>query len=331
VHAGVVAEAGNHAALEELLSRWGLEPSAWQALARGTVKASWLNADKGLLLQLYPPAVPTWAVEQELAWTTALASAGVPEIPKVIPSNNDRLVEAASDGRSAVLRCFIEGTQLNWTDETCQAMASVLAAVHSGSVRLGLRGEGWFPPLRCLDWESNLWWDVSCLADLESNYPQITELRRQLDEVPKLFQRLEGLPTCLVHNDFHRGNLVASGSRIVGVLDWDWATFDWRILDVASGMRSWISLPRYGGPEPAVRFVDQYAERVGDFTAEERRLLPEVLWLRSLWRVLFDLGRASEGQQDPDELAVAFEARGRLLAILAELREALCGYCSGDS
>jgi Ser/Thr protein kinase RdoA (MazF antagonist) len=319
-----VAKQGIQSAPEELLNRWGLESAAWQPVTSGAVKTSWLNADQGLLLHLYPAAVPTWAVEQELAWTTALGSAAVPEIPKAVPSSNGRLVEAASDGRSAVLRHFIEGTEPSRTDDICQAMAALLAAVHSGSVWLGLHGGGWFPPLRFLDWEANPWWDISGLVELESNYPQVTEMRRQLEEVPRILQRLDGLPKCLVHNDFHRGNLIARGSRIVGVVDWDWAAIDWRLLDVASGLRSWISLPLYSGLGQAGHFVDQYAERVGDFASEERRLLPEVLWLRSLWTALFDLGRASRGELATAAAAARFELRGRLLAVLPELAESLC-------
>ena len=142
-------------------------------------------------------------------------------------------------------------------------------------------------------------------------------------QVPKLFDRLGGLPECLIHNDFHRGNLIARGSEIVGVVDWDWATIDWRILDVAAGMRSWMLRPGLVGFAAAVGFVDRYSRSVGDFSPAERHYLPDVLWLRSLWTVFYDLGRAVDGGLDAESLQYRLDNHQQLQEVLPGLWAAL--------
>lgn len=202
-------------------------------------------------------------------------------------------------------------------------MAALLGRAHTEARRLGLGGEGSFPALVELDWSSNPWWDLAAVNDQLGADRSVGAILAELDALPDLLDRLDGLPRCLVHNDFHRGNLIAKGSAIVGVVDWDWAVVDWRVIDVAAGMRSWMLRPGMAGPQAAVDFVQRYEQVAGRLSCAERHALPDVAYLRSLWTCLYDLGRAVAGRLDGAGLVYRFDAHHQLRSALPSLSCAL--------
>jgi len=202
-------------------------------------------------------------------------------------------------------------------------MAELLGRIHAEAFRLRLGGQAWFPPLRRFDWSSNPWWDLGVINDQMGADPTVQAILAELDALPKLLVSLDGLPECLIHNDFHRGNLIANDKTIVGVVDWDWATIDWRALDVAAGMRCWMLHPDTPGLEAAVDFVDRYEHDAGRLSRAERHALPDILYLRSLWTCLYDLGRAVDCRLDGSGLVYRFDVHNQLRSALPLLSHSL--------
>lgn len=240
-----------------------------------------------------------------------------------MPSLRGDYVVTAADGRAAVLTQAIQGHSPGETEATRSSMADLLSRIHVEAAKLGLHGNGWTSSLRLFDWSFNPWWDLDAVVHQDAYYPQTVLVRQQLELVPSILEGMAGLPECLGHNDFHRGNLIAQGERIVDVVDWDWATVDWRVIDVAAGMGAWMFRSESDDYSAAVDFVERYGRSVDNFTETELRALRDILFLRSLWTVFYDLGRSAAGRLDSDAVRYRFEAHRRIELATQGLRKAL--------
>lgn len=115
------------------------------------------------------------------------------------------------------------------------------------------------------------------------------ELRRMSEALPENAYRR--LPHCIVHGDFHPGNVLFQGDEVSAMLDFDWANRQSRLVDVRDGLYFFA----YRRPEnleaddiwsltqPAARdadsvrvFLEEYS-RTAPLTAAERQALPLLL------------------------------------------------------
>jgi homoserine kinase type II len=107
------------------------------------------------------------------------------------------------------------------------------------------------------------------------------------------------LPPLVIHGDYYADNLLFNGDRIIGVVDYDKARWQPRVVELAEALIYFAS-PRpgqlkhlvYPGAlqwEPCERFLDAYASVV-TVTADEAQALPDYIhciWLQvSLQRLL---------------------------------------------
>ena len=180
----------------------------------------------------------------------ALHRAGVP-VPRII----DMADEPVIDGRPFVLMEAVAGERIERVREAVPAAeiaasaVGVLTRIHA--VPLEGTGIGDEEP-RGLAQEVSRWtWLLDrAPRELTGQAPDLA--RRLLDELPP-----ERPPT-LVHADFHYGNLLFQGSRVVAVLDWEIAHVGQPLIDlgclllVSAAARSAdpevvISVPGAGG------------------------------------------------------------------------------------
>ena len=162
------------------------------------------------------------------------------------------------------------------------------------------------PRARDLDWHLELLERVERVAGIDSEVRDaVSEVRREL---PRLESSLAAvtLPRNVIHGDYGPYNLLVRDGAPVLIVDYELARFDWRIVDLATG------LPRFGiggsrGPQRAMdAFLEGYGSRAA-VSASELGAIPRVLAFLSLRRCAVCLARVSDGGP-----AMQAEAMGKL-------------------
>ena len=106
------------------------------------------------------------------------------------------------------------------------------------------------------------------------------------------------LPEQQIHADCHFDNVLVSsdGAAVAAVLDFEFSSRDWRVMDLAVGLSKYVGQP---GVEPAFEdWVRGYAEGGGRLTADEAALVPDLIVVRVLSNVVYFVGRALFGEDD---------------------------------
>lgn len=148
-----------------------------------------------------------------------------------------------------------------------QAMSRLHLKAASGWPRLNLYGRSPFPDLVA----------AYSAADPEGAAGMIRHhgwAQRVLGQPPT------DLPTQIVHGDMHTGNLLWENGRLSGVLDFDFARFDWRAVDVA------IALHFLPNPNAKAAFLRGY-ELTQPLLPGEHQVLPALQRARELERTAF--------------------------------------------
>jgi Ser/Thr protein kinase RdoA (MazF antagonist) len=201
---------------------------------------------------------------------------------------------------------FVDGQELRSRErEFRHALPTLLARLHR-------RAQAWpvpeqrpnVPSLLERDWDRNDWWDWSLVEKTPPLLRAFRELREWVEDARDLL-------VVAIHGDFHPGNLLVRGGRIVAVVDWQYARRDWPAFELAS--MAWdLSWHEESGVDPVVR-----DEAIRDYLDAGGPAEPEVVMpmarLEALVSVLFSLTRAARGLSwNPDYTA-------QLLAMLDEL------------
>jgi Ser/Thr protein kinase RdoA (MazF antagonist) len=219
-------------------------------------------------------------IEWEHAVVTALA-AEVPEIPPPVPALDGKTW--FRHGELAVwLLPFVDGVPADRKDEGHRIEAArLLARLHAA--RLGVPPRPDVPPLRELVWPHRP--TPEPLRDLAS---EIDEARAWGIEI------VAGLRNCplvtgVIHGDFFRGNVLVVDDRAVGLVDWEEATVDWQIYDLANAVWEFSKLKderddydRAAGD----RFVAAYREAGGTVPPDEDDLLVPLIRVRRIMEVV---------------------------------------------
>jgi homoserine kinase type II len=64
----------------------------------------------------------------------------------------------------------------------------------------------------------------------------VHQLETHAEELTALFAEHEALPYVVIHGDFHAGNLLFEGDRIIGVIDYDKACWQPRVVELAEAL-----------------------------------------------------------------------------------------------
>ena len=129
---------------------------------------------------------------------------------------------------------------------------------------------------------------------------EIEDMERKIDSLVKL-----KLPFGLIHGDLHYDNVLVKDGRVTGLLDFEFASNDWRAMELA------ICLSKYAGEKDAqgnsiampffTEFIDGFAE-MGQLTDPEIEAIPDLINLRILSNVVYFVGRALGGEDDISSL-----------------------------
>jgi Ser/Thr protein kinase RdoA (MazF antagonist) len=129
---------------------------------------------------------------------------------------------------------------------------------------------------------------------------EIKEMEAKIDELKAL-----NLPFCLIHGDLHYDNVLVKDGRVTGLLDFEFASNDWRGMELA------ICLSKYAGEKDAAGnsvampyfedFIDGFAVS-GELSDPEIEAIPDLINLRILSNVVYFVGRAIAGEDDISSL-----------------------------
>lgn len=148
-------------------------------------------------------------------------------------------------------------------------------------------------------------WDVHHAVTRENfmdtlqNHPGFDNIRdvalRMMHETLQIVDQCESptyqsLPCQLIHGDLHYDNVLVQDEEVTALLDFEFASYDWRALELA------ICLSKYAGEEPDAMiyfddFIDGYA-KTGILTLPEAKAIPTLINLRILSNVAYFVGRA---------------------------------------
>jgi len=115
-----------------------------------------------------------------------------------------------------------------------------------------------------------------------------------------------GLPEQVINADLHTDNVLVAddgtgGVAVTGVLDFEFAARDWRVMECVVGLSKYAGL---GDPlPPMAAYVAGYAAAGGRLTRREVALVPRLIVSRVCNNVVYFMGRAVAGEDSIEPLA----------------------------
>jgi homoserine kinase type II len=136
---------------------------------------------------------------------------------------------------------------------------------------------------------------------------------RMLEETLRITERCETgyqeLPVQLIHGDLHYDNVLVKDAKVTALLDFEFAAYDWRAMELA------IGLSKYAGEEPdAMPYFDDYIDgyaTTGRLTREEAQAIPDLINLRILSNIVYFVGRHIAGEDDIASITTRIENYAR--------------------
>jgi homoserine kinase type II len=326
-----------------ILRHWGITVSA-EAVApgSGTANASAIVTLPGRRLMLRrrnPRYAHTDWVRFDHALLAHLAAEGLP-VPHGVPGPaGDAWLE---EGQQIYeLFDFIEGDQHREGDPgELAAAGATLARLHTAAAQFRPPVEKPWP--RFHDPKDLPGWIEPLIPQASGDQREV--MQRALNTAHALVKWLpddlyRALPQTVVQGDYHPANLKFRAGRVVGVFDWDWASRQPRMVDVADGLLFFCGVRRAPlitgdiwsltgaftiSEQRAQHFLGGYRS-ASDLSADELQALPNLM--RARW--LYCRVDAARRKVEPDR-AVEFITRDLLLPLDGmDLIEAKLGGASG--
>jgi homoserine kinase type II len=297
--------------MEEVLARvlrhYALgQPRAAQKIERGFVDENWIvDTDKGrcFVKRHHPIRSQPSVIRAQHALVQRLRRAGFPA-PHILTTENDSTFLLLG-GRLYEVQDYIQGEPYaSEQPQHLEAAAETLGRYHTlveGFAPRPLRGR---KPLYCPDsldaMLSRMWegWQIeqdTVLIEIGR------EMKARAAMMAALFARHGALPQLIIHGDYWAGNLLLWGGRVVGVVDYDKASWQPRVAELAEaliyfassrpGHLEYVAYPGFLRWEPLARFLQAYT-RSADLVEAEIEALPT--YVSYIW-FLVSLKRLLEG------------------------------------
>jgi Ser/Thr protein kinase RdoA (MazF antagonist) len=306
-----------------VVSAWHIGPvRSVERMRLGANNDSWRvdTADGAFILRVYRNATARENIEfehqllSELAGTSKLSFA----VPLPIATTDGEIVVDIGDC-PATLTHFISGRHPRRGDvHETQLAGTALAELHSIMSALRLARRSGLPGYGDLRRVHPAIRDPFDLEELFAFEGERLEWYRRLVEVsesvyPHLY---DTLPTQIIHSDFVPANVLLDDDRVSGVLDFEFASSDLRVMDFAVGLeyfclRDWPD----ANWELLDGFADGYLARV-QLTRGEIEALPAALLRRKLITMLHWAGRWRIGLATDRDIAERLEGAVRRTAWL---------------
>ena len=221
-----------------------------QQIERGFVNENWVvktTQGRYFLKRRHPHLRNPNVICAQHALVKHLCRTGFPT-PVIIPTASGETLLALDDEFYEVHE-YVEGTPYNHTrSEHFQEAARILGLYHT-------HVQGCMP--RALCDLSDLYSPTILRANLTNltkawaleRSTDLTQIARQLEahatDLDARFTKHGALPHLVIHGDYYAGNLLFEGDRIVGVVDYDKARWQPRIVELAEAL-IYFSSPRPG-------------------------------------------------------------------------------------
>lgn len=137
----------------------------------------------------------------------------------------------------------------------------------------------------------------AAFADIDLTPDELAALLREYDAlceaIPPLYAQL---PHQLSHEDFDPGNILMEGSRVTGVLDFEFCAVDVRAMDLVVAL-TWWPIDHYGtGDEWSIlaAVLEGYA-RTATLGQQDIHAIPTLFMFRAFTSLIHRLGRQRQG------------------------------------
>jgi len=327
------------------------ELKAAHRIERGFVNENWLvETTRGRyflkrrhphLQQLHAPVVALAVIRAQHALMARLRQSGFPA-PAVVPTANGETLHMAG-GEFYEVQEYIAGEPYDHTRPAHLAEAAVtLGRYHTcvqGFAPRALRdlGELYTPAILSANLDG-----LACAWGFAQD-PDLAQAARQLEahaaDLAARFAQHGVLPHVIIHGDYYAGNLLFEGDRIVGVVDYDKARWQARVVELAEALIYFAS-PRPGHLkhlvypgflqwEPFTRFLRHYTRAVVPEDGEIHTLPDYIrcIWLAVSLQRLWEKGARPAWACEAlhEVLALGDWARANTQRMIEVGRAATCG------
>jgi homoserine kinase type II len=290
------ASALSEGELARVLTRYNLgELKAARRVERGFVNQNWVvqtSRGRYFLKRRHPHLRQPDVIRAQHALIARLRHAGFPA-PAIVPTVSGETL-CILGGEFYEIHGYIEGQPYDHDRTAHLEEAAVTLGRYHTHVQgfapraMRARGELYSPTIL----RTNLT-DLAEAWRLDRD-PESVQAVRELEahaaELAAGFVQHGALPHLVIHGDYYAGNLLFDGDRIVGVVDYDKARWQPRVVELAEALIYFAS-PRpghlkhlvYPGTlqwEPFTRFLHHYARAVA-LEEREARALPD--YIRCIW------------------------------------------------
>ena len=308
-----------------------------QRIERGFVNDNWIvTTDRGrfFLKRRHPDLQRPAVIRAQHALMLRLRHVGFP-VPTLVPSTHNETLLILDD-QFYEIQEYIEGKPF---DHDLPAHLGE-AALTLGRYHLKVQG---FAPEALCD-PGGLYSPLllkKALADIIEAWqlgdcnvaPLVRQLEAHTAELSEHFDRHGTLPDLVIHGDYYAGNLLFDGDRISGVVDYDKARWQPRVVELAEALIYFASrrpghlkhlvYPGFLDWEPFVQFFKSYS-RVVALEETEVRALPDYvrcIWLQVSLTRLREMGSRRPGASDALEevLSLGDWARANKYRIVCDL------------
>ena len=242
-----------------------------KGIAEGVENSNYLvDTTRGrYILTLYERRVAAGDLPFFMALLDHLAAKGLP-VPPAIKDRNGVAIQEL-EGRPACLIRFLPGVSVSTpTPEQARAAARAMGDMHRavsdfGESRPNEHGAG--------NW---LNWLVGLNADLDRIAPQLyRRLGVAMDRIVDDWPVTGSLEEVVIHADLFPDNVLMRGDAVTGLIDFYFASTDFRIYDLAVMHSAWTFGSTGEPANPAVgrALLTGYADSMG-LTSGERAALP---------------------------------------------------------
>jgi homoserine kinase type II len=312
--------------LNQVLSHYAIgEPRGARPVERGFINENWhIETSLGtyFLKHYHPSLCHSATIHAQHALIAYLRRAGFPAPTILSTTGGDTLLEL--DGELYEVQTYIEGTFYDHErpahfEEAARMLGRYHACVTGfAPPELQNLGELYSPAIL----RANLvalveTWEVDRDPDLAQTARQ---LEAHADDLTARFASHGTLPHLIIHGDYYADNLLFTGDHIVGVVDYDKARWQPRVVELAEALIYFAS-PRpghlkhlvYPGTlewKPFERFLSHYARLLRTYasvvtsTEDEIHALPD--YIRCIW-LQISLQRLWEKERRPSEALEALQ------------------------
>ena len=273
--------------------------------------------DKHFVLRIYGNHAKPHLIAHELGVLWQLGRVRLPFIvPAPVLTKDGQmcaLMNLQGQRKLAVLLPFIEGENpepknLLHTEAVGEALAQLvdaLALLQSSEARTsaGYGELGKLHPLVPDPWEA-----ANCLPATVPN-----SKKRRLNAILDLLHERRGhiarLPHQLSHGDVIPGNILISGDRVTGIIDFEFCAMNPRVVDLACAIDSWTySVLNTGREWEVVSALTRGYARGGTLSGDEIACIPTLLMLRNCVVLLHIIGQFVAGKSPLVDVDLWFDS-----------------------